>query len=61
MPVSWFDHDDEDQARLCWNYQNLRPLMKEDNQEAGSDGFNVHESLLKLEQTEVVSALLLML
>ncbi len=31
IPCAAFDMTDENQAKACWNYKNLRPLWAEDN------------------------------
>lgn len=31
LPVASFDHNDDDQARKCWHYSNLRPLCAIEN------------------------------
>jgi hypothetical protein len=35
LPVSAFNHANEAQVKLCWNWQNLRPLEKEKNRAKG--------------------------
>ena len=31
QPVSRFDHTKTEEIKLCWNWQNLRPLGKREN------------------------------
>jgi hypothetical protein len=31
LPVSRFDHSDMNQVRICWNWQNLRPMWSDEN------------------------------
>jgi len=36
IPKSLFDHTDETQLKLCWNYTNLQPLWAPDNLRKGA-------------------------
>ena len=36
LPVSMFNHEDEESVRVCWNWKNLRPLEKIENIKKGN-------------------------
>ena len=57
VPCSWFDHEDPDQQRLCWNYQNLRPLCGKENKQRSASGRGAQRALGALAQTPIVRAL----
>ena len=33
LPVSMFNHEDEEAIKICWNWKNLRPLEASENRE----------------------------
>lgn len=47
IPVAAFDHSDKDNIYWCWNYKNLRPLAKTEN-DVKSDRFPNGESVRDL-------------
>ena len=46
VPVELFDLSNEDELRLCYNYNNIMPMFNSDNRLKGA---SVHFSLLKLD------------
>lgn len=57
VPCSWFHHEDPDHQRLCWNYQNLRPLCGNENIQRSASGMGALRALGALAQTPIVRAL----
>ena len=45
VPVEVFDINDEDDLRLCYNYNNIMPMFNDDNRMKGG---SIHFSLEKL-------------
>lgn len=37
IPCAAFDHTNPDQVKICWNWQNLRPLLANENLSKGSN------------------------
>lgn len=49
VPVNAFDLSDEEQLRLCYNYNNIMPMYNIDNRNKGA---SLHFSILKLKTLE---------
>jgi len=37
IPQAYFDFNNPDEVRMCWNYRNLQPLWGHDNVEKGAN------------------------
>ena len=46
VPLRFFDLNNENDMRLCWNYKNLMPLLREDNSKKNG---NIYFSLVLLD------------
>ena len=46
VPLRFFDLNNENDMRLCWNYKNLMPLLREDNLKKNG---NIYFSLVLLD------------
>lgn len=52
IPVSYFNNLDENDAKVCWYYKNLRPLWKKDNEQKNTslpEGWEVLVENIKME------------
>ena len=58
VPCSWFDHSNDYHARLCWNYQNLRPMWFLDNIKRGDSGDGIIDHFQNVRWSLTVQALL---
>ena len=46
VPLRFFDLNNENDMRICWNYKNLMPLLREDNSKKNG---NIYFSLVLLD------------
>lgn len=58
IPCSWFDQDDEDEMKICWNYMNLRPLCSVRNVSIGNSGKETIEYLESLPDNQMKAKLI---
>ena len=58
VPCSWFDHRNPNDVKLCWNYQNLRPLCAKENNRRSNKGEGAIEWLTSIPQTQVTEGLI---
>jgi hypothetical protein len=62
VPCSWFDHNCEEELRVCWSYMNLRPLCSTQNLQrrnlSVSFGKDAADFLLRLDDCEIKSKLI---
>lgn len=58
VPCSWFDHEDDEELKLCWNYRNLRPLCSIRNVSIGNSGVDSLEHLESMNADEIILGLI---
>jgi hypothetical protein len=58
VPCSWFDHDREDHAKLCWHFLNMRPLASMENSKRGNKPDDLIETLSALPSHEIKDGLI---
>jgi hypothetical protein len=57
VPVNYFDQTNENDLKLCWNYENLIPLEKHINKQVGACPFFSYYILDKKVKTGTVNQL----
>ncbi len=52
VPLRLFNLYDENELKICWNYRNLMPLLKEDNLKKEGNSFFAFELLYELKNKD---------
>jgi hypothetical protein len=58
VPCSWFDHERNDHARLCWHYLNMRPISSLENSRRSNRPTDLIETLKSLPECEIKNDLI---
>jgi len=57
VPCKWFNQEDKFHQKLCWNFQNLRPLCSKENLKRKATGDGALSCLKQLIETPIVQEL----
>jgi hypothetical protein len=58
VPCSWFDHERNDHARLCWHHLNMRPISSRENSKRSNRPTDLIETLKSLPECEIKNDLI---